>query len=254
VDGVRRRVGLVLLCAVLFGGGAYLIYVLWATSGGSGAPGLTLARPAHGTLLGRVLGGHVPGARGGGVQADESPRHSGGQAQSQWAPARPGDKAQSAPARSGGESPPESDDGSQVSPASPSTPRPHGRVPTVDPQGGSSFSIAVAGDRGAPLYPGGAPQTIALTVRNPGEAAIYVTSLSVTVPSGPQGCDPLTNLGVVQSDVSSAAPLQVPAHGSVTLPARGHSAPTIQLLDLPVDQDACQGAHFSLSFSGSAHS
>jgi hypothetical protein len=76
----------------------------------------------------------------------------------------------------------------------------------------------------------------------------------VTVPSGPPGCDPAVNLGIVQSDVSSGAPLEVPAHGSVTLPAQGHSAPTIQLLDLPVDQDACQGAAFPLSFNGSAHS
>jgi hypothetical protein len=76
----------------------------------------------------------------------------------------------------------------------------------------------------------------------------------VTAPSGPPGCEPAVNLGIVQSDVSSAAPLDLPAHGSVTLPAQGHSAPTIQLLDLPRDQDACQSARFPLSFTGSAHS
>jgi hypothetical protein len=36
------------------------------------------------------------------------------------------------------------------------------------------------------------------------------------------------------------------------LPAVGVAAPTIQLRDLPVNQDACQSASFPLSFSGSA--
>ncbi len=126
--------------------------------------------------------------------------------------------------------------------------------PSPEPSpSGLSFSIGAEGV-GAPLYPGATPQTIALTLSNPNDVAIFVTSLSVTVPSGPPGCDPAANLGVVQSDVSSLAPLEVPAHGSVTLPAQGRSAPTIQLVNLPVNQDACQNARFSLSFAGSAHS
>jgi hypothetical protein len=48
--------------------------------------------------------------------------------------------------------------------------------------------------------------------------------------------------------------VRVPAGGSVTLPMQGVSAPTIRLLNLPVNQDACKNARFSLSYSGSAHS
>jgi hypothetical protein len=44
----------------------------------------------------------------------------------------------------------------------------------------------------------------------------------------------------------------VPANGSVTLPAQGATAPVVEMLDLPTNQDACKGAVFSLSYSGTA--
>jgi hypothetical protein len=139
--------------------------------------------------------------------------------------------------------------------ASPNPPPSIDQPPSPNPPpSGLSFSIAAGEIVGVPLYPGAAPRTIALTLSNPNDVAIFVTGLSVTVPSGPPGCDPAANLGVVQSDVSSLAPLDVPAHSSVTLPAQGRSAPTIQLVDLPINQDACQNARFPLSFAGSAHS
>jgi len=125
--------------------------------------------------------------------------------------------------------------------------------PPPNPPSGPSFSIVADGIVGQ-LYPGAAPAAIPLTLFNPADVPIFVTSLSVTVPGGPPGCDPAVNVGVVQSDVSSVAPLVVPAYGSVTLPAQGRSAPTIQLLDLPVNQDACRNVNFPLSFTGSAHS
>jgi hypothetical protein len=117
-----------------------------------------------------------------------------------------------------------------------------------------SFSISVGEIVGGLLYPGAAPQAIRITLANPNDVSIFVTSLSVTVPSGPAGCDSATNIGLAQSDVSSAAPLQISAHGSVTLPAQGRSAPTIGLVNLAVNQDACQNARFPLSVTGSAHS
>jgi hypothetical protein len=298
MESARRKVGLVLLCALAFGGGAYLIYVLWAGSSGARAPELTLARPPHGTPLGLTVGG----GRGGGVQSAAAPASSGGGAQSQWARAQAGgessadwdDQSQSnpgapwsppssaprprragspprkvsPPGRSSPESPeappsvtPTPSQGQQSSPTpspSPSptpTPGPSPNPPpTPPPPSGPSFSIALAEGGGAPLYPGAAPQPIALVLGNPSSTPLYVTSLSVTASSGPLGCEPAANLGIVQSDLSSAAPLDLPAHGSVTLPAQGHSAPSIQLLDLPRDQDACQSARFGLSFTGSAHS
>jgi len=127
--------------------------------------------------------------------------------------------------------------------------------PRVVPQpSGERFSIVDGGIAGGLLYPGAAPQAIRLTLSNPNGISIFVTSLTVTVPSGPAGCDSATNLILAQSSVSSAAPVEIQAHGSVTLPAQGRSAPAIGLMDLPVNQDSCQNARFPLSFTGSAHS
>jgi hypothetical protein len=117
-----------------------------------------------------------------------------------------------------------------------------------------NFSISASGAAVGLLYPGASPQTIHTTLTNPNGVPIFLTTLTVTVPSGPPGCESATNIALVQSNVSSAAPVKIPAHGSVTLPAQGHSAPTIALLSLPTDQDACQNARFPLSFTGSAHS
>jgi hypothetical protein len=123
----------------------------------------------------------------------------------------------------------------------------------VAQQSVENFSIDAGEIVGGPLYPGAPPQTIRVTLNNPGGVPIFVTSLTVTVPSSPAGCDSATNLSFTQSDVSSAAPVEIQAHDSVTLPAQGRSAPTIQLLNLPVNQDACQNANFPLNLSGSAH-
>jgi hypothetical protein len=116
-----------------------------------------------------------------------------------------------------------------------------------------NFSIAAGEIVGGPLYPGAPPQAIRVTLTNLDSFPIFVTSLTVTVPSSPAGCDSATNLSLTQSDVSSAAPVKIEAHGSVTLPAQGRSAPTIQLVNLPVSQDACQNANFPLNLTGSAH-
>jgi hypothetical protein len=118
-----------------------------------------------------------------------------------------------------------------------------------------SFSIS-AGEviGGGLLYPGAAPQAIRLTLSNPNDVAISVTSVTVTVSDGPAGCDGATNMSLAQSSVSATAPVQIGPHGSVTLPAQGRSAPTIALVNLPVNQDPCQNARFALNFAGSAHS
>lgn len=102
------------------------------------------------------------------------------------------------------------------------------------------------------LFPGAPPATLPLTVQNPNPAPILVTELEVSVATGPPGCTSDDNLAVGQASVSRSSPLEVPAHGEIRLPARGIQPPTLQLRDLPVNQDACQGAQFPLRFSGSA--
>lgn len=102
------------------------------------------------------------------------------------------------------------------------------------------------------LYPGAPPVALPLTVRNPNPARILLTALRVSVAADPPGCASADNLALVQSNASSSSPLEVPAGGSVGLPAQGVLAPTIQLRDLPVNQDPCQKARFPLEFTGSA--
>jgi hypothetical protein len=102
------------------------------------------------------------------------------------------------------------------------------------------------------LYPGAPAQALPLTISNPNPVPIFLTSLTVAATADPSGCTSAANLALSPAPFSATAPLKVPAHGSVRLPAPGAGAPAIQLRDLPVNQDACQGASFPLSFSGSA--
>ncbi|HEY0391620.1 MAG TPA: hypothetical protein VGC63_07925 [Solirubrobacterales bacterium] len=103
-----------------------------------------------------------------------------------------------------------------------------------------------------PLYPGAAPQALPLTIANPNPVPILVTSLQVRATADPAGCASADNLVLSASSASRTAPIKVPASGSVSLPSPGASAPSIQLRDLPVNQDACQRSQFPLSFSGTA--
>lgn len=102
------------------------------------------------------------------------------------------------------------------------------------------------------LYPGAPSQSLPLTIANPNPVPILVTSLQVRATSDPPGCGSAENLALSGSSASSSNPVKVPAGGSVSLPAPGIAAPSIQLRDLPVNQDACQRGQFPLVFSGTA--
>ena len=114
------------------------------------------------------------------------------------------------------------------------------------------FSIVPDLSSLSPLYPGAPPIALPLTVTNPNPAPILVTGLRVATAADPAGCSSVDNLALVQSNASSASPLKVPADGSIQLPAGRVLAPTIQLRDRPVNQDACKNARFPLEFSGVA--
>jgi hypothetical protein len=115
-------------------------------------------------------------------------------------------------------------------------------------------SFVISGQPEGSLYPGGPLSQIPLAVFNPNPIPIYVTSLAVAVASSPAGCPAAENLHISQSDASPEKPLAVPPDAAVTLPAQGVSAPAIQLLNLPVNQNACQNVTFPLTYTGSAHS
>lgn len=123
--------------------------------------------------------------------------------------------------------------------------------PQTLPPGGT-FSIS--GDL-VPLLSPGTGGPLPLVVSNPNAFDILVSQLVVSVASGSSqpGCDGPTNLTLTQS--SAAVPgveILVPANGSVTLPSQGATAPIVTMLDLPTNQDACKGAVFSLSYTGTA--
>ena len=97
------------------------------------------------------------------------------------------------------------------------------------------------------------PSPIPLTLGNPNRARIFVTRLRVAVTSSPPGCPGAQNLRILQSNATRAHPIAIPARSSVRLPAQGRSAPKIQLVDRPVNQDGCKRGRFSLRFSGRAY-
>ena len=102
----------------------------------------------------------------------------------------------------------------------------------------------------------GATTAIALTLTNPNPVRIRVTRVTVAVSaeSSPPGCSSAKNLVLLQATgIRPKAPVTVPAHGTVTLKAFPR-APKIGLRDLRTNQDACKGASFRLTYTGSAHS
>jgi hypothetical protein len=116
-----------------------------------------------------------------------------------------------------------------------------------------SGAFTISGDLPPSLSPGaGLPLT--LTVSNPFDFDLSVTALTVTVAPGSSqpGCDGPANLQVTQSNVAGGSlSIVVPAHGSVTLPAQGATAPQVTMLDLATNQNACKNAVFTFSYSGS---
>lgn len=119
--------------------------------------------------------------------------------------------------------------------------------------GGVRISVSPRSGRAFLPAPGAEPVPLALRLGNPGAARVSVTGLTVGVKQSPPGCPGAANLRIVQSNVSRRRPVRVPGRGSVTLPAQGVTAPTIQLFDRPINQDACKGARFPLLFTTSAH-
>ncbi len=114
--------------------------------------------------------------------------------------------------------------------------------------------FAISGDLPTLLGPGtGGP--LPLTVSNPNDFDLQVSGLVVSVQPGSSrpGCDGPANLQVTQSNTASGTvSILVPAHGSVTLPAQGATAPELAMLNLTTNQDSCKGAVFTLAFSGSS--
>jgi hypothetical protein len=118
----------------------------------------------------------------------------------------------------------------------------------VDPK---PFSVELRGKL-EDLYPGFPPQQLPVLISNPNSIPIEVTSLTAAIAGGPPDC-PAENFALTPSSASPATPVTVPAGGSANLPTTALSAPTIRMLNLTVNQDACQGTDVPLVFEGEAH-
>lgn len=125
----------------------------------------------------------------------------------------------------------------------------HYRWSQLEPR---EFTIESQGGPPEDLMPGGQPQQLPVRIGNPNPAPIEVTSLTAAVAPDPPGCPGEPNFWILPASVSAAAPLRVPAESFVDLPSATATAPAIALRELPVDQNACQGATVSLVFSGEA--
>jgi hypothetical protein len=120
-----------------------------------------------------------------------------------------------------------------------------------------AVNIVVDGNATGLLYPGGPARPIALTLHNPNNFPLRISSITATVSSSPTGCPavPVTgpaNLDLQQSNVGHGASPQtvtVPANQSLTLPVGSAGAPTVRLLNTSYNQDACKNGSFRFSYS-----
>ncbi|HEY2715987.1 MAG TPA: hypothetical protein VGI73_07190 [Solirubrobacterales bacterium] len=119
--------------------------------------------------------------------------------------------------------------------------------PQLQPQ---RFSIAAL-EEPEGLLPGFPSQPIPVRISNPNPVAIEVTSLTVAIGEAPADCG-AENFALQPASASPSQPVRVPAESSVDLPTATIAAPAIQMLDLPVEQDACRNAEIPLVFSGEA--
>jgi len=120
------------------------------------------------------------------------------------------------------------------------------------PDSGVPFTIS-GGTSGLTL---GLWRTINVTITNPNNVTIFVSSLTVSIAadSTPAGCLTAPNVELEQSNVSGSVIVTVPPNGSLTLPAQGATNPRIRLKNLPtVNQDVCKGKSFTLSYAGTAN-
>ncbi len=153
---------------------------------------------------------------------------------------------------------------------SPTDPRPTGEpTPTPTPTGGGTeppvepvepveppptqlpFTIEQIGEL-EPLLPGAPAQTIAVRIENPNSVAISVTSLTAAIATDPPDCPALENFVLAPAAIEAGAPVIVPAESTLGLPAAGVAGPTIAMLDLPTNQDACQASELQIDLSGEA--
>jgi hypothetical protein len=112
------------------------------------------------------------------------------------------------------------------------------------------ISFAITGNGAGLLYPGGAWVELPLVITNSKNFTLQITGITVSVSASPGGCAAGTNVEIQQSNLSPSNRFAVPGNNSATLPSANR--PRIRMVDTGVNQDACQGTSFGLSYSGTA--
>lgn len=133
----------------------------------------------------------------------------------------------------------------------------------VAPASGSAAAsqsppFGIAGDVTAPLEPG-VSQPLDLRITNPSPTPLIVDRLDVAVQAvnAPRASTalPCTPADFAVQQFSGSLPFTVPASSTRTLSELGvppASRPHVALLDLPTDQDGCQGATLTLAYQAAA--
>lgn len=116
--------------------------------------------------------------------------------------------------------------------------------------------FSISGGPTASLSPGGTPQSIDLTITNPFPFAIRVLSIAISVDAATNhpGCNGPANLAVTRAFTGTAT---IPGNSTKRLselaPAVSAAQwPQVQMIDASFDQNACKGAVFSLTYTGTA--
>jgi hypothetical protein len=123
----------------------------------------------------------------------------------------------------------------------------------------TAFNFTISGNPAGSLYPGGVTRYINLSLTNPNSVTISVTSLTtslqaVSAPNADAG-HPCATGDFSAGQFSGGYPFALPP-GTHTLSQLGFSQtqwPSVQMIDTHLNQDGCEGATVSLSYSGSAH-
>lgn len=122
----------------------------------------------------------------------------------------------------------------------------------VVPQTYDDFPIEGTPDR--VLAPGSEPAAIDLELTNPFGAPMTVTALGVDLTSTDKpGC---TTADYAVAGYSGPLPLTIPANSTRSLSSLGVPRaqwPSVRMLNLPTNQDACKGAVVQLAYSGAGN-
>jgi hypothetical protein len=121
--------------------------------------------------------------------------------------------------------------------------------------------FSATGSTSAPLYPGAGAQHISVALTDPYSYGVTITGLAASVARDSNGN--VVNSGgspvpgclaswfkFADTPLSATNTLSLGAGASLTLPAADE--PTVSLLDMPLNQDACKGVLLKLNFVGTA--